>query len=66
MDLRDESNPGFDLSNCKVGDTFLGCPDCIFRWPVGAAANPICPECRGTNMRVYTVKAKDVVPFSLT
>lgn len=48
----------FDLKGLKIGDDFLGCPNCWFRYNAGAVALPACPECR-TEMDIYTVTKED-------
>ena len=50
----------FDLSGCKAGDVFLGCPVCWWRLSPGEAAKPECPECR-ERLRMYTVTPDDIL-----
>ena len=45
----------FDLSEVETGEEFLGCPKCGFKFEVGVAVKPECPEC-GSKMRLYVVQ----------
>ena len=49
----------YDLSGMKVGDWFLGCPECGFQLETNTAYSPICPIC-GRKMHVCTVTDKDI------
>ena len=49
----------FNLDGLKVGDDFLGCPECGFRLNPGEAAKPDCPECR-SQMLIYTMETYDL------
>lgn len=66
MDTRTErrDRTGFNFDGVGVGDWFLGCPECWYRFEVGVAAKPICPNCRSDRMRVYTFTEEDLSPGS--
>lgn len=48
----------FDLKSLKIGDDFLGCPNCWFRYDPVIVGKPVCPECR-KEMNIYTVTRDD-------
>lgn len=56
---------GYNFSKMKVGDWFIGCPDCGFQHKPNTAAYPICPFC-DIRMRHVVVTKLDVFPKNET
>jgi hypothetical protein len=48
----------FDLTGLKVGDRFLGCPNCGWHLPPDAACPNKCPQCQGA-LWLVTVTEED-------
>lgn len=49
----------FELQGMKLGDWFIGCQKCWFRFDANAAVIHTCPECH-SQMKIYTVTATDL------
>lgn len=49
----------FDLKGLSIGNSFLGCTKCWFRYDPHTGAVLQCPECGKLKMSLFTITEKD-------
>ena len=51
----------FDIRGLVVGDYFLGCKECWFRYDPDVFAKSICPRCGNVAMGLFDVTEDDIL-----
>ncbi len=59
MDLDYNIKHNFNLKGLFIGDSFLGCNKCWFRYGPHTGAKLQCPKCKNPKMSLFNITEKD-------